>query len=61
MRFQGEICQKIQAQSVEWLLECGPGKVLCGLAKRAIKQVPCTGLADPEQLAMVLQELAGGE
>lgn len=28
-------------------VECGPGQVLCGLAKRSIKQVPFTALATP--------------
>lgn len=30
--------------------ECGPGQVLCGLAKRTVKDVPFQGLAQPEQV-----------
>ena len=30
--------------------ECGPGQVLCGLAKRTIKHVPFQALAQPAQL-----------
>lgn len=30
--------------------ECGPGQVLCGLAKRTVKDVPFQSLAQPEQL-----------
>ena len=31
-------------------LECGPGQVLCGLAKRTIKHIPFDSLAQPAQL-----------
>jgi [acyl-carrier-protein] S-malonyltransferase len=56
-----EISNKIAQSGVEWILECGPAKVLCGLAKRTIKQIPATAIGSPEQMAMVLKELSGDD
>lgn len=53
-----DICTKI-SQGAVVAFECGPGKVLCGLAKRAMPQTPCTTLGSPEQLQMVLNDLLG--
>ncbi len=39
-----------EQHGVERGYECGPGQVLCGLAKRTIKHVPFHSLAQPEQL-----------
>jgi [acyl-carrier-protein] S-malonyltransferase len=38
-------------------LECGPGQVLCGLAKRSIKSIPFYSLAQPDQLELVMTKL----
>ncbi|MGJ8669441.1 MAG: ACP S-malonyltransferase [Oceanococcus sp.] len=38
--------------------ECGPGQVLCSLAKRTIRSVPFKSLATPEGMEIALQESA---
>lgn len=40
----------MQGDGVQALLECGPGKVLCGLAKRGAKGVPAIPLDNPAGL-----------
>jgi [acyl-carrier-protein] S-malonyltransferase len=35
-------------RGVTRIVECGPGRVLCGLAKRALKGMPSTSLETPE-------------
>lgn len=41
----------LQGQGITALAECGPGKVLAGLAKRSLKGVPCHALETPSGLA----------
>jgi len=41
----------LQGQGITALAECGPGKVLGGLAKRSLKGVPCHALESPGGLA----------
>lgn len=37
-------------------LECGPGQVLCGLAKRSVKGLPFSSLASPEGMEQALKQ-----
>ncbi|TJY55774.1 ACP S-malonyltransferase [Sinimarinibacterium sp. CAU 1509] len=49
--------ESLVAQGVGAFVECGPGKVLCGLNKRIAKSVPCQALEEPmglEQAATIL-------
>jgi [acyl-carrier-protein] S-malonyltransferase len=39
------------------IVECGPGKVLCGLNKRILEDVSCYSLGSVESLQQTLQEL----
>lgn len=41
--------------AIEAGFECGPGQVLVGLAKRTLKPVPFTSLAEPDKLEAALQ------
>jgi len=43
-----EILQAIHAQGFTNSAECGPGKVLAGLTKRIIADLPCTALTSNE-------------
>jgi [acyl-carrier-protein] S-malonyltransferase len=42
---------------VDLLIECGPGGILAGCAKRTIRDVPCLGVAAPDDLDDVLDHL----
>ncbi len=53
-----ECVQAIQAQGLTTLVECGPGKVLAGLAKRIDPALTGTPLFDPASLAAVKEMLA---
>ena len=46
-----ETVQAIVAQGVTSSAECGPGKVLAGLTKRIIAELPCTALISNEVIA----------
>ena len=46
-----ETVQAIAAQSVTSSAECGPGKVLTGLTKRIVAELPCTALISNEAIA----------
>ena len=46
-----ETVQAIVAQGVTSSTECGPGKVLAGLTKRIIAELPCTALISNEVIA----------
>jgi [acyl-carrier-protein] S-malonyltransferase len=45
-----ETVQAIAAQGVLQSAECGPGKVLAGLTKRIVAELPCTALTGNEAL-----------
>ena len=44
----GETVQAIYAEGVNNSAECGPGKVLAGLTKRIVADLPCTALTSSE-------------
>ena len=46
-----ETVQAIHAQGAVHSAECGPGKVLAGLAKRIVAELPCIALTSQEALA----------
>ncbi len=46
-----ETVQAIVAQGVNNSAECGPGKVLAGLAKRIVAELPCSALIGNEAIA----------
>ena len=45
-----ETVQAIYAQGVKNSAECGPGKVLAGLTKRIVVELPCTALTSNEAI-----------
>ena len=53
-----ETVQALQAQGVAAVIECGPGKVLAGMAKRIAPDLASGAIFDPASLAEVKQQLA---
>ena len=51
-----ETVQAIRDAGARGLLECGPGKVLTGLARRIDRRLPAQALIDPETLDQALQQ-----
>jgi len=49
--------QKMISKDVTTVIECGPGKVLCGLIKRIDRSLNCFPVFDPASLEKVLGEL----
>lgn len=49
-----ETVQKIYADGVTSAAECGPGKVLAGLTKRIVAELPCTALVSAEAITTFL-------
>jgi [acyl-carrier-protein] S-malonyltransferase len=45
-----ETVQAIHAQGIAHSAECGPGKVLAGLAKRIVAELPCVALTNQDAL-----------
>ena len=45
-----ETVQAIHAQGITNSAECGPGKVLAGLSKRIVAELPCTALTSNEAI-----------
>ena len=52
-----EIIQKIAADGVDKLVECGPGRVLAGLNKRIVKTMQALPIYDTENLNQALSQL----
>jgi [acyl-carrier-protein] S-malonyltransferase len=50
--------QALRARGVTHVIECGPGKVLQGLAKRIDSELQTGGIADPASLAATQELLA---
>ena len=46
-----EIVQAIKARGIGHVIECGPGKVLAGLAKRVDAEIQSATVLDPASLA----------
>jgi len=53
-----ECVRAIRARGVATLVECGPGKVLAGMAKRIVPELEAAALYDPASLAEVKGLLA---
>ncbi|NND67686.1 MAG: ACP S-malonyltransferase, partial [Halioglobus sp.] len=51
----------MQSMGAATLVECGPGKVLSGLARRIDKSLSSAALEDPDALLACVQQLAGGD
>ena len=51
-----ETIQKMAADGVDRLIECGPGKVLVGLNKRIERNMAAQAIFDPESLAAALAD-----
>lgn len=49
--------QRLAAMGVSCCIELGPGKVLQGLARQTVKDLPCVGAATLEQLEQLAKEL----
>ncbi len=54
-----ETIQKMQAEGVTHIVECGPGKVLTGLVKRIAPEVNALSITDSASLASVLETVKG--
>lgn len=52
-----ESVQALRARGVEAIVECGPGKVLAGMAKRIAPELPAASVYDPATLADTRQLL----
>ena len=53
-----ETVQALKARGVEVIIECGPGKVLAGMAKRIAPEAMSAAVYDPATLAETKQALA---
>lgn len=50
-----ETINSMAQQNVNQLLECGPGKVLCGLTKRINREIGCIPLINNDSIATALE------
>ena len=53
-----ESMQRLRALGCEMAIEVGPGRVLAGLLKRSVPELPCVSLYDPATVAEVREVLA---
>ncbi len=53
-----ETVQRLNNEGIQFAVECGPGKVLCGLIKRTSPVIKPMGFEAPEELKTVLESLA---
>ena len=54
-----ETVENLADQGVDTFIECGPGKTLCGLIKKTVKDVTILRVEDAETLQNVIQTLKG--
>jgi len=52
-----ETVQALNARGIEAVIECGPGKVLAGMAKRIAPELVAASVFDPATLAETRQTL----
>lgn len=52
-----ETIQKMRAEGVDHLIECGPGKVLAGLNKRIDRTMAAQAMYDPDTIATALAQV----
>ena len=52
-----ETVQAIHAQGITNSAECGPGKVLAGLTKRIVAELPCTALVSNEAVSTFINPI----
>ena len=52
-----ETVQAIHAQGVTLAAECGPGKVLAGLTKRIVAELPCVAITNNEAAVDLLNQI----
>lgn len=50
-----ETINSMHDNGIQQLLECGPGKVLCGLSKRINREMDCIPLISKESIEMVME------
>jgi [acyl-carrier-protein] S-malonyltransferase len=50
-----ETIQKFAASGIEYIIECGPGKILTGLNKRIVTEIQLTPTADVASLQLLLE------
>ncbi|MBY5164204.1 ACP S-malonyltransferase [Salsipaludibacter albus] len=53
-----DVQHALVAHDVDLLVECGPGGILAGCAKRTIRDVTCLGVASPADVTAVVEHLA---
>ena len=53
-----EVVQAIRARGVSHVIECGPGKVLAGLAKRIDKTLDARAIGTPADFDAALSQFA---
>jgi [acyl-carrier-protein] S-malonyltransferase len=56
-----ETILRLEKEGVTTLIECGPGKVLCGLAKRIAPNMQCMAINDQASLEAAISVLAGAQ
>lgn len=52
-----EIIERMKGEGVSTIIECGPGKVLCGLTKRIAPDITCMAINDQVSLDAALEAL----
>ena len=53
------IMERLLKEQIDFFLEMGPGKVLCGLLKRMDKKAKCISIENDQGLTVALEELNG--
>ena len=53
--------ERMKTEGVTDIVECGPGKVLCGLIRRIAPEIRCYSIADAAQLEATLGKIKEAE